>query len=80
MWDKIKAAFGRSLTILVARAATVWGAVTTYGPDWAAQISDPTTSDKIKQVLPNPDVGKWLIAIGIIVELCRWRTAGKPNA
>lgn len=78
MWRKIKASFGHSFTILAARLATVWGLLTTNGPDVAVQITDPTMAEKIKQVLPNPDVGKWLIAIGIIVEVCRWRTARKP--
>lgn len=80
MWAKIKAAFGHSLTILIARLSTAWGLLTTNGPDLAAQVTDPSISDRIKQVLPNPDVGKWLIALGIIVELARWRTAKKPDA
>lgn len=72
MHHKIKAAFGHSLTILWARAVAVAGFVLALVQSLAA---DPAVSDAIKSLLDPKLVPLYIIAIALITEIARWRTA-----
>lgn len=72
MWDKIKAWFKNSVTILWARAMTLGGAVLATLLSLSA---DPNVSGAIQSMLQPKFVPYYVIAIGLITELARRRTA-----
>jgi len=76
MWTKLKAAFRHSLTILWARAVALAGLALVSAQSLAA---DPNINDAVRAVLKPEYIPYYVIAIGIITELCRRRTAGKAS-
>jgi hypothetical protein len=72
MSDKIKGWFRYSLTILWARAVALTGLLLV-----AAQsvLSDPDVSGAVQQLLQPQYIPYYVIAIGLITELARRRTA-----
>ncbi|HEY5380438.1 MAG TPA: hypothetical protein VIJ78_13015 [Pseudolabrys sp.] len=75
MWDKLKATFRHSVTILWARLVAIAGLLLASGQ---SLIGDPNINDAIHAVLKPDYIPYYVIAIGLITELCRSRTAGKP--
>ena len=73
MWETIKALFKHSVTILWARAMTLGGAVLATLLSLSA---DPNISGAIQSVLQPKFIPYYVIAIGLITELARRRTAG----
>lgn len=74
MWDKIKAWFKHSLTILWARAVALAGLLLAAGD---ALLADPNVTGAIQSVLQPKYIPYFVIAIGIVTELARRRTAEK---
>ena len=74
MWDKLKAAFRHSLTILWARAVAFAGLLLATGQ---SLIGDPAINDAIHSLLKPDYIPYYVIAIGLITEICRSRTAGR---
>lgn len=74
MWDKVKAWFKHSLTILWARAVTLVGLLLAAGD---ALLADPNVTGAIQSVLQPKYIPYFVIAIGVITELARRRTAEK---
>jgi hypothetical protein len=72
MWDKIKTWFKHSVTILWARIVTLGGAVLATLLSLSA---DPNVSSAIQSVLQPKFIPYYVIAIGVITELARRRTA-----
>ena len=72
MWDTIKAWFKHSVTILWARVVTLGGAVLAT---LLSLSSDPNISSAIQSVLQPKFIPYYVIAIGLITELARRRTA-----
>jgi hypothetical protein len=75
MWDKLKAAFRHSVTILWARLVALAGLLLASGQ---SLIGDPNVNDAIHAVLKTDYIPYYVIAIGVITEVCRSRTVGKP--
>ena len=74
MWDKIKAWFRHSLTILWARAVALAGlALATV----ESMAGDPTINGALQQALQPRFIPYYVIAIGLITEIARRRTAGR---
>jgi hypothetical protein len=76
MWDKIKAWFKHSLTILWARAVAVAGLLMGASE---ALLQDPAVTGAIQNALQPKFIPYYVIAIGLITELARRRTAGKAD-
>jgi hypothetical protein len=76
MWDRLKAAFKHSVTILWARVVAFAGLLLASGQ---AVIADPNVNDAIHAVLKPEYIPYYVIAIGLITELCRRRTASKET-
>lgn len=74
MWDKVKAWFKHSLTILWARAVTLVGLLLAAGE---ALLADPNVTGAIQSVLQPKYIPYFVIAIGVVTELARRRTAEK---
>lgn len=74
MLDKLKSSFKHSVTILWARVVIAAGVAMSAAVNLTA---DPNTSTAIQSLFPPKYVPYYLIAIGIITELARRRTAGK---
>lgn len=74
MWDKIKAWFKHSLTILWARVVAVTGLLMAAGE---ALLADPNVSSAMQSVLQPKYIPYYVIAIGLITELARRRTIEK---
>ena len=74
MWERIKAAFKHSLTILWARVVALAGLLLVSGQDL---LGDPNISGAIQSALQPRYIPYYVIAIGIITEIARRRTAGK---
>jgi hypothetical protein len=72
--DKIKAWFKHSVTILWARVMTLGGAVLAA---LVSLSSDPDVSGAVQTALQPKFIPYYVIAIGLITELARRRTAGK---
>jgi len=74
MSDKIKAWFRHSVTILWARAVAAAGLLLA-----AAQslLADPNISGAIQSVLQPKFIPYYVIAIGLVTEIARRRTAGR---
>ena len=76
MWDKIKAWFKNSMTILWARVVALAGIVLAFLPTLTA---DPTIGAAVQAALQPRFVVYYLIAIGVITEIARRRTVSKPT-
>ena len=74
MWDKIKSWFRHSLTILWARIVTAGGLLLALAQ---GVLGDPNVDSAIQQALQPKYIPYWVLAIGIVTELARRRTAGK---
>lgn len=74
MWDKIKAWFRHSLTILWARAVAFIGLLLAAGEQL---LQDPSVSAAIQAALQPKFIPYYVIAIGLITEVARRRTASK---
>ena len=72
MWDKIKSWFRHSLTILWARAIALAGLLLAATQ---SVLADPSVSDAVQQLLQPKYIPYYVIAIGLITELARRRTA-----
>jgi hypothetical protein len=76
MWDKIKASFKHSLTILWARIQVFAGiAVASV----MALASDPSVSGALQSLLQPKFIPYYVIGIGIVTEIARRRTVGKQD-
>jgi len=73
MWDKIKAWFKHSLTILWARVVALAGILLAAGQ---ALLADPNVTDAIQTALQPKFIPYYVIAIGLVTEIARRRTAG----
>lgn len=74
MSDKIKAWFKHSVTILWARAMAAVGLLLAAGQ---SLLADPNVSGAIQSVLQPKYIPYYVIAIGLVTEIARRRTAGK---
>jgi hypothetical protein len=74
MWDRLKSVFKHSLTILWARVVALAGLLLASGQ---ALIADPNVNDAIQAMLKPDYIPYYVIAIGLITELCRRRTVTK---
>jgi len=73
MWDKLKSVFKHSMTILWARMVAAAGFLLAVGQ---SLIGDPAINDAMHEVLRPEYIPYYVIAIGLITELCRRRTVG----
>jgi hypothetical protein len=74
MWDKIKTWFKHSVTILWARVVALAGVTLAMGQ---SLLSDPNVNSAVQTILQPKFIPYYVIAIGLITELARRRTAGK---
>lgn len=74
MSNKIKAWFKYSVTILWARAVACAGLLMAAGQ---SMLEDPNVSSAIQSVLQPRLIPYYIIAIGLITEIARRRTAEK---
>ncbi len=74
MWDKFKASFKHSVTILWARVVACAGLLLMAGQ---SLLQDPNVSEAIQAALQPKLVPYYVIAIGILTELARRRSIGK---
>src|SRR5581483_1586219 len=74
LWDKIKAWFKHSLTILWARIVALAGLLLACGQ---ALLADPNVTGAIQTALQPKFIPYYVIAIGLVTELARRRTAGR---
>ncbi|HET7849058.1 MAG TPA: hypothetical protein VFL51_08350 [Pseudolabrys sp.] len=74
MWNRIKSWFRHSLTIVWARAVAFAGVLLASAQ---AVIADPNVNDAIHALLQPKFIPYYVIAIGLITEIARRRTAGK---
>jgi hypothetical protein len=74
MWNKIKACFKHSVTILWARAVAFAGLLLAAGQ---SLLADPNVTGTIQSALQPKFIPYYVIAIGLITEIARRRTAGK---
>jgi hypothetical protein len=74
MWENIKAWFKHSITILWARVVALAGLLLAAGQ---SLLQDPNVSGAIQTVLQPKLIPYYVIAIGLVTELARRRTAGK---
>jgi hypothetical protein len=74
MWDKIKAWFKHSLTILWARVVALVGLLIA---STQALIADPNVTGAIQAALQPKFIPYYVIGIGLITELMRRRTTGR---
>lgn len=73
MLQKIKASFRHSLTILWARLVALLGLLLAVGEQ---VLQDPNVASAVQTALQPKYVPYYVIAIGLITELARRRTAG----
>jgi hypothetical protein len=73
MWKKIKCWFKNSITILWARTQVLLGLIVAT---LMALASDPNVTGAIQGVLQPKFIPYYVIAIGLITEIARRRTAG----
>jgi hypothetical protein len=76
MWNKIRFWFRNSVTILWARVQVLVGLVIAY---LMALASDPNVTGAIQAALQPKYIPYYVIAIGLITEIARRRTARSPN-
>jgi hypothetical protein len=74
MWTKIKTVFKHSLTILWARVVALCGLLLA---SMQALVADPSVNDAIHAALQPKFIPYYVIAIGLVTELVRRRTAGR---
>lgn len=74
MLEKVKAWFKYSLTILWARAVALIGLLLASGE---SLLQDPNVTATIQTALQPKFIPYYVIAIGILTEVTRRRTAGK---
>ena len=74
MWDEVKAWFKYSLTILWARAVALAGLLLAAAE---ALLQDPNVSAALQAALQPKYVPYYVIAIGLVAEIARRRTAGR---
>jgi lysozyme family protein len=74
MWDKIKTWFKNSATILWARIVALVGLLLAVGQ---SLLTDPNVSSAIQAALQPKYIPYYVIAIGLVTEVARRRTAGK---
>ncbi len=74
MWDKIKAWFKHSLTILWARVVAFAGVLLAL---IEPLLADPNVTAAIQAALQPKFIPYYVIAIGLITEIARRRTAAK---
>ena len=74
MWNKIKAWFKHSATILWARVVALAGILLAAGQ---ALLADPNVTAAIQSVLQPKLIPYYVIAIGLVTEIARRRTAAK---
>jgi hypothetical protein len=72
-WEKIKAWFKHSMTILWARVLALAGAVLAASQ---SLLADPTVNSAVQTLLQPKYIPYYVIAIGLITEIVRRRTAG----
>jgi hypothetical protein len=73
MWDKIKAWFKYSVTILWARAVALAGLLLACGQ---SLLGDPNITAAVQTALQPRFIPYYVIAIGLVTEIARRRTAG----
>ena len=73
MWNKIKAWFKYSVTILWARAVALAGLLLAAGQ---SLLADPNITGAIQSALQPKFIPYYVVAIGLVTELARRRTAG----
>lgn len=73
MLQTIKASFRHSLTILWARLVALFGLLLAVGEQ---VLQDPNVASAVQTALQPKYVPYYVIAIGLITELARRRTAG----
>ncbi len=76
MWDKIKAWFKHSVTILWARVVALAGLLLAAGQ---SVLQDPNVSGAIQTALQPEFIPYYVIGIGLITEIARRRTVGKAT-
>lgn len=76
MWDKIKDWFKNSITILWARIVALAGLLLAVGQ---SLLSDPSVAGAIQSILRPQYIPYYVIAIGLVTELARRRTAGRAT-
>jgi len=72
MWGKIKAWFKNSVTILWARVVALAGLLLAAGQ---SVLADPNVNSAVQQALQPKYIPYYVIAIGLVTELARRRTA-----
>ena len=72
MWAKIKAWLKNSVTILWARVVALGGLLLASGQ---SIVADPNVNGAIQQALQPKFIPYYVIAIGLITEIARRRTA-----
>jgi hypothetical protein len=72
MWLRSKAWFRNSMTILWARIVAIAGLLLAAGQ---SLLADPNINGAIQQVLQPKYIPYYVIAIGLVTELARRRTA-----
>jgi len=73
MWNKIRSSFKSSVTILWARTQVLAGFIVAT---LMALASDPDVTGAIQAALQPKLIPYYVIAIGLITEIARRRTAG----
>jgi len=76
MWDRIKAWFRNSMTILWARVVALAGLLLAAGQ---SLLADPSVNGAVQQVLQPRFIPYYVIAIGLVTELARRRTASSES-
>lgn len=76
MWERIKSSFRQSLTILWARAIALLGLLLAAGEQ---VLQDPSVTAAIQSALQPKYIPYYVIAIGLLTEIARRRTAGKAE-
>jgi hypothetical protein len=71
MWDKTKAWFKHSITILWARAVTAGGLLLAAGQ---SLLADPNVTGAIQSALQPKFIPYYVIAIGLVTEIARRRS------
>jgi hypothetical protein len=74
MWDTIKTWFKHSLTILWARVVALAGLLLACGQ---SLLADPNVTSAIQTALQPQFIPYYVIAIGLVTEVARRRTAGR---
>lgn len=76
MWDRIKSSFRQSLTILWARTVALLGLLLAVSED---VLQDPSVTAAIQSAVQPKYIPYYVIAIGLLTEIARRRTAGKAE-